>query len=272
MRGTAFLNCVATASGFGSFGSFLPRPFRTMSGFPRSAVSVSDVLAAPKWPAEWPYTPRDFSRQDESTDARFYDAPRFCFHVDDAAVGALTEYYSRAFKEWEKPAILDICASHVSHFPADVADYAGRRVALGMNADELEENGQVDEYVVRDLNDDPTLPFEDNSFDIVTNVVSVDYLTKPLAVATEVARVLKPGGAYVCALSNRCFPTKAVDIWLRTNDLEHVFVVGSYIHYSGKYLPPTAEEVSPNRDRHPWAGASSTNVAYLAVVRATVDK
>jgi len=33
-------------------------------------------------------------------------------------------------------------------------------------------------YVVKDLNDDPTLPFEDSSFDVVTNAVSIDYLTK----------------------------------------------------------------------------------------------
>lgn len=271
---SALLGCLATASsGFGNFGSFLPRPFqRGMAGFPREAVTVADVLAAPKWPAEWPYAARDFSRQDESQDARFYDAPRFCFHVDDAAVAALTDYYATALRAWDAPAILDICASHVSHLPADVADFAGRRVALGMNADELAENRQVDEFVVRDLNADPTLPFEDNSFDVVTNVVSMDYLTEPLAICAEVARVLKPGGAYLCALSNRCFPTKAVDIWLRTNDLEHVFIVGSYYHYSGKFLPPTAVEVSPNRETAPWAGGSSQNVAYLAVVRATVDK
>ena len=31
---------------------------------------------------------------------------------------------------------------------------------------------------MKDLNDDPTLPFEDSSFDVVTNAVSIDYLTK----------------------------------------------------------------------------------------------
>ena len=33
------------------------------------------------------------------------------------------------------------------------------------------QNAQVNSYVVKDLNEDPTLPFEDNSFDVVTNVV-----------------------------------------------------------------------------------------------------
>ena len=50
----------------------------------------------------------------------------------------------------------------MSHFPDDIAETAGRRVALGMNEDELKENKQVTEFVVKDLNNDPTLPFEDN--------------------------------------------------------------------------------------------------------------
>ena len=177
-------------------------PFAPMPGFPARAVGVADVLASPKWPAEWPYSPRDFMRGDESPDPYFYDQPRFCFHVDDAAVAALTEFYGTALREWEKPAILDICASHVSHFPTDIADFAGNRVALGMNEEELRNNGQVDSYVVKDLNEDPTLPFEDNSFDVVTNVVSIDYLTKPLAICKEIRSVLKPGGQALMALSN----------------------------------------------------------------------
>ena len=45
-----------------------------------------------------------------------------------------------ALRQWEKPVILDMCASHVSHFPANVADFAGRRVALGMNEAESTAN------------------------------------------------------------------------------------------------------------------------------------
>jgi len=270
MRLIALFACAASSvSGLNLFSQFMPR---SLNGFPAGAKNVASVLTDLDFPKESPFEPQDFSRQDESTDAQFYDSPRFCFHVDDQAVSALTEYYSTAFRAWEKPAILDICASHVSHFPTDVADYAGRRVALGMNGEELSQNRQVSEFVVKDLNADPTLPFDDNSFDIVTNVVSIDYLTQPLPICKEVARILKPGGAAMFALSNRCFPTKAVNIWLKTNDLEHVYVVGSYFHYAGGFQPPSALEVSPNQATTPWAGGSSQNNAYLAVVKATVDK
>ena len=36
-----------------------------------------------------------------------------------------------------------------------------------MNEDELKKNPIFDDYAVRDLNEDPTLPFPDNTFDVV---------------------------------------------------------------------------------------------------------
>ena len=66
-----------------------------------------------------------------------------------------------------------------------------RCVALGMNGLELLANPSKTEFVVRDLNRDPTLPFEDASFDIITNSLSVDYLTSPLEIFEEMHRCLK---------------------------------------------------------------------------------
>lgn len=53
-----------------------------------------------------------------------------------------------------------------------------------MNEEELKANKEASEYVVHDLNLEPDLPFPDNSFDIITNAVSVDYLNKPLEVCS----------------------------------------------------------------------------------------
>ena len=79
---------------------------------------------------------------------------------------------------------------------------------LGMNEPELARNPVLTEFTVRDLNDNPQLPYKDNSFDVVTNAVSVDYLNKPVEVFKEMHRVLKPGGRAIMSFSNRCFPTK----------------------------------------------------------------
>merc|ERR1711871_1156689 len=105
-------------------------------------------------------------------------------------------------------------------------------------------NERLTEYVVRDLNQDPTLPFEDESFDFVCNVVSVDYLNKPLEIFREMHRVLKPGGSAIMSFSNRCFPTKAVAIWGQTDDAGHVWIVGSYFKFSKDWADVKALDIS----------------------------
>ena len=65
------------------------------------------VLKKPQYPPEWPYSPLDFERQDESDDSIFYDQPRLVYHIDDFAVDALTKYYSENFKDGDD--VLDIC-------------------------------------------------------------------------------------------------------------------------------------------------------------------
>jgi len=84
-----------------------------------------------------------------------------------------------------------------------------------MNAEELARNDRLTEFVTSDLNQDPRLPFDDESFDVVNCVVSVDYLTQPREVFQEIYRVLRPQGKCLISFSNRCFPTKAVAMWLQ---------------------------------------------------------
>jgi SAM-dependent methyltransferase len=203
------------------------------------------VLANPKWPSEWPYTQSDFTRMDESNDSIFYSTPRLVTHIDDAAIQALTGYYASVFKDGED--VLDICSSWISHYPKEWK--GGNVVGLGMNEYELSQNKALSSYNVQDLNQDPKFPYPDESFDKVTCVVSVDYLTKPREIFSEIGRVLRPGGMGILSISNRCFPTKAWNLWLRTNDLEHIFIAGSFFHYSGLFEPPTCVDVSPNPGR-----------------------
>jgi len=176
------------------------------------------------------------------------------YHIDDYAVSALTDYYERNFKEGDD--VLDICSSWVSHYPTNWK--GGNVVGLGMNELELSKNEQLSSYITQDLNQNPVFPLEDNSFDVVTCVVSIDYLTQPLQIIKEVGRVLRPGGTCLISISNRCFPTKAFRIWLQTNDLEHIFLVGSMFHYAGMF-----ENIKCD-DRSPYPGRSDP----LFVIRA----
>ena len=95
----------------------------------------------------------------------------------------------------ENPVILDLMAGWDSHIPDSLKPE--RLVALGLNKRELEANKAVTEAVIHDLNENPALPFPDNTFDAVICSVSVDYITKPVEVFKEVQRILKPGGRYI---------------------------------------------------------------------------
>ena len=107
----------------------------------------------------------------------------------------------------------------------------------------------LDDWVVHDLNREPTLPFDDASFDAVLIAVSVQYLQRPLEVFAEIARVLEPGGLCVVSFSNRCFPTKAVALWQGLNDSGHVQAVGAYFRYSGAFEEPQWHDISPAKGR-----------------------
>jgi ubiquinone/menaquinone biosynthesis C-methylase UbiE len=114
-----------------------------------------------------------------------------------------------------------------------------------MNADELAANPAATAFVVHDLNADPRLPFADASFDDAVCCVSVDYLVHPVAVFREVARVLRPGGRFVCTFSNRCFPTKAIRGWLVAGDEQRMAIVEAYFRAAGGWEAPQAERRTP---------------------------
>ena len=154
--------------------------------------------------------------------------------------------------------LLDLMSSWRSHLPSGVP--FREMVGLGMNAEEMAENPQLTRSVVHDLNRDPRLPFGDGEFDGAMCAVSIQYLTDPAAVFREVRRVLRPGAPFVVSFSNRCFPTKAVAVWLGTTDPQHVALVRGYFQAAGGWTDVKEEDRSPGDGADPlyavWARAS----------------
>jgi SAM-dependent methyltransferase len=179
-----------------------------------------------------------FSRADEADDAFFYATPRFVTHIDDRAIAAVGSLYAELGVGGR---VLDLMSSWVSHF----REKPRALTVLGMNSAELSANPQASAAVVHDLNTVPVLPFSDDSFDAATCCVSVDYLTRPIEVFAEVARVVHPGGLFVTTFSNRLFPTKAIRAWLASDDAAHVDIVGEYFRRAGGFAPPQARRCTP---------------------------
>ena len=183
------------------------------------------------------FPPGFFDRDDPTPDSDFYVFPRLVTHIDDGAIAAVGDLYDELHLTGS---VLDLMGSWVSHFHT-APEYL---TVLGMNAQELAANAQAATTVVHDLNADPRLPFENECFDAAVCCVSVDYLTRPVEVFADVARVLAPGGPLVCTFSNRLFPTKAIRGWLESTDEEHCEIVADYFRLSGAWDEPISERRS----------------------------
>ena len=152
-------------------------------------------------------------------------------HIDDGAIAAV----SRVFHELIPPnsVTLDLMSSWRSHWPQ--GHPKKRLVGLGLNAVEMRENPDLDEYLVHDVNQNPVLPFAGATFDAVVITVSVQYLIRPIETFREVNRILKPGGGLIVTFSNRMFWPKAVRIWRNSNDRGRVELVASYMEHAGNF-------------------------------------
>ena len=187
------------------------------------------------------FKPEHFAREDSGDDELFYLQPRLVKHIDEPACAALTDYYARALPTGGD--ILDLMSSYASHLPAEAV--YGRVVGLGMNMRELEENEQLSERHVHNLNTHPVMPFAERTFDACILAVSVQYLTRPVEVFSDVVRVLKPDAILAISFSNRMFATKAVALWRSISDADHARLLQIYLRAAGGYQNLAFEDLSP---------------------------
>ena len=268
------------------------------------------------WDVENPFLEDDpanqsiWRRLDETNDSIFYSTPRFVEHVDDHAVQLLTDYVTTTISNQinsnngAPTVVLDLGASWTSHIGGVLLggdDAASSQqsllkvVGLGMNEEELRSNPSLTERLVQDLNQNPILPYKDNTFTLVFCQLTIDYLTRPLEVLKEVGRVLKPGGTVHILFSNRLFLSKvsishqddkthqlreearsndfmflrviigqAVGLWTGADDIDHVYTVGCYLHFcDGGFQNIVGQDLSTRKKGQKIVGDP------LYVVRAT---
>ena len=190
--------------------------------------------------ASWPMSPIDaedaFIRLDETDDKIFYSTDRFVNHIDTVALKTVEQIIETLIVE-KRPIILDLMAGWDSHIPETLNP--SKVIGLGLNETELSRNKDLTDYVIQDLNQNPSIPFPDKMFDVVLNTVSVDYMTKPVELFTEVGRILKPGGLFLVTFSNRMFPQKAVKVWRDANEEERILLVEEFFQRSSGFEKPT---------------------------------
>jgi hypothetical protein len=209
-----------------------------------SSASRAIERPAYQYPPAWPYSSSDLIPEDTFDDQLFYVLPKFGHHAGDECRSSLTKYYEAILPVGPAGSVLDLCSSWTSHYPASWT--AGRCVAIGLNPLELIANPSKTEWRCQNLNTNTNLPYGNEEFDLVTNSLSVDYMTQPRELFREIHRVLKPGGICAIAFTNRCFPSKIVPIWARPfTDVHHVRIVANYFHFSAEWKSVDVIDVSP---------------------------
>lgn len=187
------------------------------------------------------FVPEMFERMDDSEDTLFYAAPRKVVHIDEPAIRAAGQMIAATFAP--NGVLLDLMSSWRSHLPKGFVKQ--KLVGLGLNADEMADNPDLDEYAVHNVNADPRLPFADASFDGVVITVSIQYLTHPIEIFAEVRRILKEGAPFLVLFSNRMFPTKAVRVWQSLYDGQRAKLIEAYFQAAGGYEEPVFTDASP---------------------------
>lgn len=217
--------------------------------------------------------PDAFSREDESDDREFYKRDRMVEHLDSTALETVEKLIGHLTIE-DRPAILDLMASIDSHLPKNLNP--SRVVGLGLNENELKANPILDKYIIQDINKNPKLPFEDQSFEIVINTVSIQYLTKPKEIFDEVARILKPGGMHLVIFSNRTFAPKAVKYWELLTFDERIKIVMDYFQYTEMFEKPevfiSMGQPRPENDKYAYTGFPSDPIFAVYADKKGADK
>jgi SAM-dependent methyltransferase len=135
--------------------------------------------------------------------------------LDDAAVAAVRDLYSDLGIDGR---VLDLCGTSDGHF--DVPP---------------------DELVVFDGDPSDALPYGDAAFDDVLCAGGVGALTEPAATFAEVARVLRPGGRFVCTFTGGGAAGAAVPAWTATDDAGRVRIVRGHFALAPAFGPPESD-------------------------------
>jgi len=196
------------------------------------------LLDGPGMQACWDGKPTMFDgadayrREDESPDAEADATPRMAVHLDAQAKAAVGDYYRGILAQGGT--VLDVMSGRHACLPADAKP--AHLTGLGLNAAEMRANEGLDDAVVADLNALPALPFADSAFDAIISTLSVEYLTRPVAVFREAYRVLRPGGTFALTFSDRWFPPKVTQLWTELHRFERLGLVASYFAKAGGFV------------------------------------
>jgi SAM-dependent methyltransferase len=135
--------------------------------------------------------------------------------LDDAAVAAIRDLYSDLGIDGR---VLNLCGTGLEQF--DVPP---------------------DELVVFDGDPNEPLSYGDDAFDDILCTGGVGTFTHPRDTFADVARVLRPGGRFVCTFTTQIFTDAAVRGWVSTDDAGRVRILRAYFSLAPAFGPAESD-------------------------------
>jgi SAM-dependent methyltransferase len=206
------------------------------------------------------FGPDEFSRDDETDDLEFYKTPHVIGDLDSLAFNTVQDLYLKLIPAGSH--VLELLADSVTYLPASLE--CEEITGIGFSEQQMSPNTRLTTRIVRDLNKYPLLPFPENRFNVIIQTLSIEYLTRPVEIFQEAARVLCNGGVFIEVFSNRMFMPKSVKIWKTTAEAARIDLVKKYFE-AGKrfYLDGTFEskgQPRPSDDKYYSLGIPSDPV------------
>lgn len=181
----------------------------------------------------------------ERNNLAFYDQQAVQWWSETATIFPLSklnplrfEYFDRFILNWQGLRVLDVGCG--GGYTCEFLAQRGARVTgmdpsvacIEVAKSHAEEMGLTIDYHVG-LGE--TLPFEDDSFDVVVCVDVLEHVQSVAATVTEISRVMQPGGLFCFDTINRTWQSRWLMIWLLEDVLRQI---PRGIHDWHQFVPP----------------------------------
>ena len=117
-----------------------------------------------------------------------------------------------------------------------------------------------------------TLPFDDEQFDLVTCLGSLEHFLDPVAALREMVRVAKPGAQFVILVPNKDFLTRKLGLYAGTHQVDAMEVVRSLEEWDELFREAGLAVRKRWKDTHvlswSWISANGTVAAPLRAAQA----
>ena len=140
-------------------------------------------------------------------------------HWDETLVFLTREFenFTKLYKGKEIN-VLDFGCGNGNYVIDENSKYISKSVGIDVKPEFVSKNVCLDEIVI---STEDTMPFDDESFDVVISLWVLEHLEHPKEVFEEIHRVLKPGGVFMSAAPHsNYFPLKLIHL-LKKTKLNH---------------------------------------------------